>query len=643
MTVIQFPGHDDTGQPASGRVRAALERVPDLPDRRRVGASARWWSTVGLRRLLVLAVMAPWLVVRELYPIGVGLGRIVGGWADWCYAADYAARVDAARSAGQVNPKDADRVESRRERRRLLSGVVAVAGGVAVVVAAARWPGWLAVVVAALILVADAVGRRTHRPAELALPPPARAILTEGVPLVQVTRTLVDRAADRWGVQFGIARAMTYSHARREYEVWVTSAEPITAEILRDLERAIGATDHTIRCLAPPDGQASVRRILIRDGDPLAEPVPAPALQIGGTVAEWVPLGVSMTDTEFALPFAGVHHRVVAGTGGGKSKWALRSTIRGLAGRRDVVLGGIDITSGPELVLWRGVIQHRGLDVGSAERVLDLALAEIARRARVLEDIAADDDPDNDVDEWHAGLGPAFVILVDEFAQLAVFDGRSGRVNLLGKCEQIVRTGRKHWVSLVMFSQRTGNDDFGSATMTSQCAVTVAGPCDQPDAVRLFGADMRDQGWTPHLLAPGVEGDIRDAGKVFVSSPGHRSPDIYRYWAPGSTAEVKRLARQLVDAGLPTLDRRPAGGAVDAVEVPTVLAEVEAVFAGAGWPERLSTADLVAELGVDERVLAEQLRPFELRPGARWRPAGGGNPVRGYLLADVRSALGRFE
>ena len=635
MTVV--PYSDD--QPV-GPVRARLERVPTLPDRHRAAAVARWWVTDGARRLVALLVRAPLLLLLELRPIGTGLGRIVMGWARWCNADTYAATIATNAGLGVAHKDDPARLEARRGRRRVLSALLGTVLVGLVWAAVLRWPGALVLGAGVLVLVCDAVGRRIAPAPTVALPPPARAVLTEGVPLTQITRAIVDRAAERWGLELGVARAMTYSHERREYEVTVTCSEALTRDHMADFERAIGAADHSMRCLAPPDRRAGTRRLVIREGDPLAEPVPAPVDIPRGSITEWVELGVSMTDVPFALPFAGVHMRIVMGTGGGKSAWALRGIIRGLAGRRDVVLGGIDITNGPELTLWRGVIQHRGLDPEGAERVLDLALAEIARRGAVLSALAEDDDPDNDVSEWHSGLGPAFVILVDEFAQLAVFDGKGKRADLLGKCEQIVRTGRKHWVSMVMLTQRTGNDDFGSTTMSSQCGVTVAGPCDPADTVRMFGVELRDAGYQPHLLSPGVEGDIRDAGKVYLSSPAHRTPDLYRFYAPGSTAEVKRIARQLVDQGLPVLGG-PAG-TVDAVEVPTLLVDVERAFVDAGVG-RLATAELLEAIrpggwDLDERALAEQLRPFGVASG-RWRPSPGANPVRGYALADVRAAL----
>lgn len=629
----------DPPEPAPGPLRARLERMPTLPSPGRAVAVARWWGTVGAAKLGVLAVRAPYLLFLELRPIAVGLGRILTGWADWMAATAHAEML---RAATDHTEKYASELLAAQSGRRKLSAAGAVMLAAVVWWAAISYPSALAVAGVVLVGVADAVGRKVSPATTSALPPPARTVLTEGVPLVQVTRAIVDRALSRWGIELGIDRAMTYSPARREYEVYVTSPEAITREHLADFERAIGATDHAMRCLAPADKSASVRRLVIREGDPLVDVPPAPWIPSGTrSIADPLEIGVSMTDTPFALVFAGEHIKVVGATGSGKTSWFLRNTIDAISSCLDAVLWGIDLTGGPEQSLWRGVIQRRAFTPEDAEALLDAALAEIARRSAILAGFAADDDPSNDdITEWCTQLGPALILVIDEFSTLAEYDGKAGRLNLLGKCELIVRTGRKAWVSLVALAQKTGNDDFGSTTMTTQANTSIALPCAAPDAVRLFGVERRDAGYTPHLLQPGTKTERRDAGKCYIESPLHRAPDLYSCYAPMAAGEVKRRARQRMADGLPTLDGGPVGQ-VDAVEVPAILVAVEAAFAAAGDPDRIATAELLERLddaGLTETKLAELLRPHDVRPG-RWRPATGANAVRGYVLAEVRDAL----
>jgi hypothetical protein len=652
--VVESPGaqvvalHKNLPPPVlepDSRARALVKQVArPLPGPKRMGRVAWWWTRH-------LAQVLPWLPViaaKELKPIGRGIGMVLSGWADWVQATrrhEYARECE-----GNTKGKLGTAADKTAVARRWGSAGFALIG---VWVGVWVWNTYPAYLIAAGVLALaglDLLGRADSP--EPKSPAPLRMVLSENVPLRQLEASVL-AALEREGFpegSVGVAEPMWWDETRRHYEISLSLADQLRPEHLRAIERGIGARDHAIRNLATDT--ATVRKLVIVVGDPLAQLVERPFIPTGSrSIVQPAELGVSMTEVPYALPYAGVHHRHVAGTGGGKTKWQMRAAIDSLSACHDVVLGGIDITNGPELPLWRGVIQYRGFNVEDADAVLDLALAEIERRSKILAAIAEDDDPDNDVDEWHSGLGPALVILVDEFSQLAEYNGTGAKKNdpnLLAKCEQIVRTGRKHWVSLDMYTQRTGNDDFGSTTMSSQCGVSVCGPCDPDDSRRMFGVERRDAGYTPHLLSPGVEGDIRDAGKVFIDSPMHRTPDIYRAYAPGSTAEVKRRARQRMDDGLPTLHDTPVleAGTVDAIEVPPVLAALEAVFSAADDPERLATAyilEALAEDGweLDAQQLAAQLKPTGIEP-TRWT-RGAGKPVRGYLRADVQQALRELE
>lgn len=494
----------------------------------------------------------------------------------------------------------------------------------------------------------DALGRR--RDTDTPLPGPKRTVLAEGVPLRQLTASVLDVLDQQVDTPdaFGVDRPMVWDQGRQEYILRVSSTFRIDPDHLRAVERHIGAADYAVRCL--PTDTATVRELRIRRGDPLAHVPPPPPLEPGSSsVADPLEVGVSLSEVPLALSLAGVHVGLVGATGAGKSKSALWAIIDRLSVCRDAVIWGVDLARGPALPMWRGVIQRAAYTIPDAERLLAAAIAEIDRRMTVLTAIAEDDDPDNDVDEWHSGLGPALVVVVDEFALLAEQDGKTGRADLLGMAQQIIRTGRKVWVSLIMGTQKTGNSDFGSAVMQTQVGVWVLMACAERDTVHTVGVERRDRGWTPHHLLPAVEGDTRDAGKAFVLAPAHRTPDLYRFFAPLPVSEVKRRARQRETAGLPRLHGDTTPGESEAVVVPAVLAAVEAAFAARGNPERLSTAELVAWLRerhdptITEKGLALALRPLGVqRARSRWRPTPDANAVRGYLRADVEAALRRL-
>lgn len=642
-SVIPYPAASDEPEDfRPSKIRAHLERQA-LPSPARVAQSARWWATDGSKGVGVLLLKLPLLALFELKPIFRGLGRLLVGFSRWIAVTDHAERLTGADDKTQ---KAAERLESRKEGRRRLTLVMLV------VLAGVIW--WAAVVhpeyliLAGIIFVAlcDGAGRRGQVTTK-SLPPPMRTILKEGVPLSQITAAVVDTLL-REGLEIGVSMPMRYDASRHEYRLQISSLDELKPEHLRAIERGIGADDYTVRNLAT--GTATVREIVIRDGDPLAS-VPQPEWIDTGTrsITQALDLGVSMGDVPFELTFAGAHTRVVGATGSGKTSWFLRTLLDRLSACRDCTIWGIDITNGPELPLWRGVIQRRAMTVDEAEALLDAAIAEIDRRGKILTSFAEDDDEANDhITEWEPSLGPALVIVVDEFAMLAEYNGKSGKTDLLTRCEQVVRTGRKTHVSMCMLTQRTGNADFGSQTMSTQCAQSVMLACSPSDTVTMVGVERRDMGYAPHLLSPGVEGDPRDAGKAYLDSPRHRVPDIFRCYLPLSAGEVKRRARQRIADGLPSLHGgRSELAVIEAAEVPVILADVEQAFADAGNPDKLATADLLAWLNsndydLDAKKLADQLRPLELRPNARWRPAPGVDSIRGYNLADVRDALRRI-
>jgi len=621
-------------------LRGALERYAERPAKQPARPQVKWWATTGTEALGRLLLNLPYLAVVELRPVGRGFWRVATAWSAWCAATDYAAAAKAA--DGNDRAKHAERVEARKEGRRRLSLFVLLVLTGLVWWAAATAPGVLLLASLVLVCVLDAVGRR-RKPDE-PLPPAKRTVLTEGVPMRQLTASVCDILDREFGVvgAVGVHRPMTWDQARQEYRVDLSSEWLIEPKHLRAIERGIGAADYSTRLIGTDT--ATVRELVIRRGDPLAV-VGKPAWVETGSrsIAEPVDIGESATDLPFAVPFAGVHVGVVAATGGGKTKSIIWAVIDRLSACRDAVLWGIDLGRGPALVMWRGVIQRAAYTEQQAIELLDAALAEIDRRMGVLTALAEDDDPDNDADEWHTGLGPALVLIIDEFALLAEWNGEKGKVDLLGRVERIIRTGRKVWVSLVPASQKAGNSDFGSTVMQTQVGVWIIGPCSERDTVTTLGTERRDRGWSPHLLQPAVEGDVRDAGKCYVLSPAHRTPDIYRAYAPLTPGEVKARARQRLADGLPRLD----GHQVEelAVEVPAILAAVEVVFRAAGTPEFLPTRALLGALrdpDLDERRLAEQLEPCGVRPAEQRKRVAGSNPLRGYLWTDVEAALGRL-
>lgn len=634
-----------------GAARAWLERTSTVPSPARLVPDLRWWCTEGLVRAFWLAVKSPFLLLAELRPTLIGAGKLLSALANFMNAADHATRLDESEDAHQ---RFADRLERMRTGRRIVVAVLLVALVIGGAMAYAKDPLYLVLAGGLLALICDAVGHHVAPPSEKT-PPPHRAILREGVPLSQVTAELVKFAFESENIELGVAKRMWFDPQRQQYEIWVTALKPIEQNHLRQFERAIGAVEYSMRSLAPPDGESTTRRLVIKAGDPLSLDnitPPPPVIRNSESMEELTDLGHSMTETPFALPLAGQHAVIMAGTGGGKTAWLLRNLLWALCRKRDVRIIGIDLSQGPELALWQRILFRKAFDPETADAVLDEVIAEIERRARILSALAEDDDPTNDnLTEWSTTLGPYWEVISDEYPVLAKFNG-TGRgkykeFDLVSKIEHIYRVGRKHGVSVKIFIQKSGNDDTASSVPTSQANILIAGPCSARDAVDFFGKDLRDQGFQPHLLKSGTKDNPFDAGKCFVLSPMHKTPDVYRTHMPPSAGDVKRLCRRLAADGFVPASQEQGTNAVDldAVEVPEILAAVEKIFLALKEPIRISTTDLLEHLAdeghdeLDERKLAELLRPVGLKPNARWRPTQGDNPVRGYLWEDVQTTL----
>ena len=644
MTVLAFPSRDDDEPRDSKSVaRGWVERQSTgvIPAPGRAAASARWWCTEGLARLSILGLRLPVLLLAEIRPTLRGFGRVCVAWSHFVGITYYADTIQVAET-GDKKMEHAKNLKRGRAARGWLSFVFLCALVGVTWWAVIVYPLYAAAAGILLCAILDFIGRAgTEKVTKL--PPPARVILREGVPMQQITKAMIE-VFEREGLEVGIEVPVRYDTPRMQYITEVTCLDDIETRHLRALERGLGADDYAARSVKT--GIATIRRIIIQDGDPLAHVDHPPWVDTGSvSINDRLDLGVSVTETPFAVRFAGVHCAVVGQNGSGKSKGLLWAAIDRISACRDAVLVGIDLAGGPALPMWGKVIRRAAYTPEDAEVLLNWCIREMDRRMAVLKAIAEDEDPDNDADEWHSGLGPALVIVIDEFAMLVEHNGEKGRFDLLGKVMTLHRVGRKVWISFLEGTQKTGNSDFGSKVIDTQVKVRIMMACAERDTVTMLGTEARDGGWSPHLLSPATEHESRDAGKCYISGPEHRDPDIYRTYRPMRGSDVKRRAARRVADGIPTLDDlgSPVGlpAEVEGAIVPPMLAAAEKAFADAGNPGWMATKDLLAALtgefpGLNENRLS--LGIGVARDGARRRQPDG-TQLRGYTLAAVRSAL----
>lgn len=646
------PAGVESSKPAfePGPVGRALARIADQPlptidsTRRRVV-----WTSVKFTRALP---RLPWLLVLEVRPVAAGAGRLAAGWSHWVGGVAHADNIKAAE--GNTKAKLSADHERRKAMRLVLSLaglLLVVAGGVWAWLTQPWW--WIAGPLVVAVALLDALGR-AGRPDEPKSAPALPPVLGTSVPLSQISAAILAAltregfAAADGDCSVTVARALTFDPIRSEYRMCLSSPDLIKPEHVRAIERAIGARDHAIRNLATDN--ATTRELVIAVGDPLAgarecEWIPNGSLSF----ADPLPLGRSGGATDMAVRFLGAHTAVVGATRSGKTEGLLWTMIDRFAACRDLVMFGMDFQAGPAFPLWRGVIAKVAFTPDEGLALVTHLIEIMGQRKTVLTRLAESDDEAHDDagTVWTADLGPYIVLIVDEFALASIYNGEKNRVDLMTPLEEIIRTGLKFGVHLVLSTQKTGNSDFGSSVMQSQVAIRILLACQESDTVRMLSTAKRDAGWSPHLLKPAQDGDPRDAGKCYIDGPAHTTPDIYRadFWPRG--AVKRRARRRLADGGLPTLDGRRAADTdvVDAIEIPRALAAVEAAFAAAGNPSELATGallGLLAEAGwaTDAAGLAKELAP-DLTP-TRWS-RGAGKSIRGYVLADVQAAVRRHE
>lgn len=620
-------------------------------NRRKAVIVTRYWLRLTPRTARGLLRKLPRTVVKEIVPIVHGAGIVTEAYLRWLEVPHLAAahlHAEAAARKSTVAEKH-HHVKSRRFLASLVIGLTAVGGGVWLYYAETPYLLLAGTIIAGIL---DLLGRR-DRPATTAFTPVQRAPFQEGMPLRQLTEYVRDIFAEE-SIEVTPEGVMRWDPAAQRYHLVIATYGKITDEHLRTLERGLGTADYAITMVST--AVATNKELIIQWGDPLASVPPAPDYEpLSLSINDLLPIGVSTVDVPFAFVLTGARVSITAGSGGGKTKVHMRNLINVLSACHDVWLCGIDLQNGPEFSLWKGVIQKKAITPEEADELLDFLIAEMYDRMHRLNIIAEEDDAsnaDND-DEWHSGLGPFIFLLVDEFPVLTEYDGKAGRLDLLGKFKTIARLGRKVGIGSCRAAQAAGNQDTGSTVLDKLTSIKIVGPCDMGDTDLLIGPSKRKQGYTPHALKPAdLNGNPNDAGKCYVDAGGF-GPYVYRGWYPLATAEVKRRARARMDAGLPQLGAAMA----TAAEVPPALAAVEAALDHYGvdhLPSKtvLEHANGAIQVGTPwtARSLAERLRNecaelgvTAVQPRDGRSEHSGHRTANHFFRSDVAAALAALD
>lgn len=345
------------------------------------------------------------------------------------------------------------------------------------------------------------------------------------------------------------------------------------------------------------------------------------------------------------------HIGLIGRSGSGKSSglWILIDRISACSNAR--VELGIDLTHGPVLTVWRGIIHQRAFEPADAlqqlERMVEIAQSRNAQLAALAESDAADLD-----ENWKpTPSAPAMYVVIDEFHVLA--DNKK----LLEQVKLLARIGRKACVFLVLATPGASKEDMGSTIIKAMIGLKILFACVQQDVTNFLGGQMLDLGWRPDKLAPaaasdgpGSSGDVRDAGKAYLWDGDHQEPEIVRI-ARLMPAECRERARiRTGTARVETVDGRTGETTVvqpgiTPAAMPSALAFIVRVFA---QHEGLAAVPTDWVLGADGcewsgDSLARALRSMGVRPTQLGRSSHwSGNP-RGYLRAEIEAAASSYD
>lgn len=268
------------------------------------------------------------------------------------------------------------------------------------------------------------------------------------------------------------------------------------------LESALGTRRGAARIQPIPE-KANRLELRVIETDPHADAITWPGPSIT-SIAEPVELGVFEDGSPVRVSLLR-RHALVGGVAGAGKSGGMNVIMGNLSACPDVIVWGIDLKRGMELLPWASCLDRLATTPKEAAALLRDAVTILDGRAEML--------AMRGLRVWNPSPdAPALVILVDEYAEL-VDDAPAA----IGAADSIARRGRAPATTLLVATQRPSQKAMGHGAVRSQMDVRISFRVrERRDTDLILGQGMHKAGWhADRLDAP---------GKFLLSAPEHDIP-----------------------------------------------------------------------------------------------------------------------
>ncbi|GII01776.1 cell division protein FtsK [Planobispora takensis] len=268
------------------------------------------------------------------------------------------------------------------------------------------------------------------------------------------------------------------------------------------IESGLGTRRGAARIQPIPE-RANRLELRIIETDPHADAIgwPGPSAT---SITQPIELGV-FEDGSPVLVSLLRRHALVGGVAGSGKSGGVNVVMGNLSACPDVIVWGIDLKRGMELLPWASCLDRIATTPREAETLLRDAVAVLDARAATL--------AQRGERTWEpSSEAPALIVLIDEYAELV--DDAPGAVRY---ADSIARRGRAPATTLIAATQRPSQKAMGNSAVRSQMDVRISFRVrERRDVDLILGQGMHKAGWHADALnAP---------GKFLISAPEHDIP-----------------------------------------------------------------------------------------------------------------------